>query len=184
MPTKNLSVHHHSSKGNPMSRVLVFLFIVVLMPLLFPFPGFGQSGTLTPEQLTARSEVVAVGTVSDLRSEWNSDRTRITTRVTLAVEEYLKGTRSERILVLTAPGGEVGSVGEVYSHMARFQNNEQVVVFAERDGTGGFRVSGGEQGKLTVHQDPATRKPVVSEGLSLEVLKARIGTAARVNPQR
>ncbi len=150
------------------------LFIAAALPV----GARGQMPGLTPEELTSRAEVVAVGTVADVAAEWNPDRTRITTVVTISVEQYLKGERSARTMTLAVPGGEIGEVGEVYSHVARFLRNEQVVVFAEPDGRGRYRVSGGDRGKMTVREDPSTRTRVVADGLSLEVLKGRVRTAA------
>jgi hypothetical protein len=166
-------------------RILLSLLIVALLaPVVLPDLGYGQQSALTPEQLTARAELVAVGTVTALHSEWNAEATRIVTRVTLAVEHYLKGNRTENTLTVVVPGGEVGETGESYSHTARFRNSEHVVVFAESDGRGTYRITAGDRGKLSITEDPASRTAVVAEGLSLDVLKSRVRTAVRVGAPR
>lgn len=151
--------------------------------LLFMAGGVGalysQAKTFTPEQLAERAEIVAVGRVGTLSSEWSADGKRILTKVTVTVEQYLKGEQSVNTLTITVPGGEVDGVGELYSHVARFRNNEDVVVFAERDAAGGFRITGGEQGKFTVTTETRTGKRVVGENQLLEVLMSRVQNAAR-----
>ena len=166
-------------------RFLLSLSLLMLTAVLGPrHDARGQSKEQTVEQLATRAEIVAVGTVADLRPEWNADRTRISTQVTLRVDQYLKGNVTENTLTLTVPGGEVDDVGETYSHVARFTNNERVVVFADRDARGGYRVTAGDQGKLTVSEDRSTGKQVVTEGLSLDILKARVRNAVRLKEQR
>ena len=145
---------------------------------LVPLAGFGQSRSLTVEELTRRAAIAAVGKVTSMRSEWTSDKSRIITRVTVAVDQYLKGTRQDPTLTITVPGGEVEGVGEMYTHMAQFRNNEEVVVFAEQDASGGLRVTGGEQGKLTITTERTTGKRVVAENQLLEVFTTRVLSAA------
>ena len=95
-------------------------------------PLFGQSRILTTNDLTNQADVVAVGKVSAMKSEWNTDKTRIVTRVTVSVHEYLKGGGEQQMSILT-PGGEIGEIGEIYSGTARFTENEEVVVFARKE---------------------------------------------------
>ena len=61
------------------------LFLAVLF-LVVSFPSFlrCQSGPGIPEQLAAQSDVIAIGKVASLASEWNEAHTRIRTRVTVA----------------------------------------------------------------------------------------------------
>lgn len=140
---------------------------------LNPVQGLGQEEQHSVEELTARADVVAVGIVVSRNAEWSVDRKRIWTRVVVAVTEQIKGTPADE-LTLTVPGGEIGEAGEFYSHAARFTDNEEVVVFADRDVRGNLRVTAGEQGKLTVERNPATGVKVVGEHVLLDALKSRI----------
>jgi hypothetical protein len=124
--------------------------------------AMAQRKTTTTEQLAQRAEVVAVGRVKNLSPEWNESRTAIRTRVIFAVDEVVKGQAPGSTLTIYVPGGEVNGVGEVYSHMPTFKKEEQAVVFVEKDKDNHFRVSGGQDGKLAVVQDPTTGKPVVA----------------------
>jgi hypothetical protein len=82
-------------------------------------------------------------------------------------------------MTITSPGGEVDSVGEWYSHTARFTKGEEVVVFAEKDKKGDFRVSGGHEGKISIRKDEASGQARVSDRMTLDDLKARIKNAVR-----
>jgi uncharacterized Zn finger protein len=135
-----------------------------------------QSKKLSTDELVQGSEVVARGKVRELKTEWNESRSRIQTRVTLSVDEYLKG-GSGATMDIFVPGGEIGSVGEVYSHVAKFSKDEEVVVFANKDRKGRFRVSGGGQGKFTVTKDERTGRNVVSNYWLLDEFKTKIQKA-------
>lgn len=159
--------------------VKCLLMLTIGLTSFIPEDGHGQSKAMSAEELTSRAAIVAVGRVTSLRSEWSGDRTRIVTQVTVTVDQYLKGNQQSRTLTITVPGGEVDGVGELYSHIARFRDNEDVVVFAERDARGGFRITGGEQGKFTVTTETRTGKRVVGENQLLEVFTSRVQNAAR-----
>jgi hypothetical protein len=131
-----------------------------------------QPSRLTTQQLTLRADIVAVGTVSDLRSEWTSDHTRILTRATLRVGEVVKGDPGSSTITVVYPGGEVGTVGELYSHTVSFSKNEEVVVFAGRDRDGNFRVVGGDQGKMRITKESG--RNMVSPTMSVEELKSQV----------
>jgi hypothetical protein len=108
-----------------------------------------------------------------MKSEWDETRSRIRTRVSLTVDEYLKGGSGGTIEVFI-PGGEVDGVGELYSHTARFKQNEEVIVFAEKDKKGRYRITGGNEGKLAVMSDEKTGKRFISGDRPLEEFKADI----------
>lgn len=142
--------------------------------------GAAQVKEMTPAQLVERSEVVAVGKVTRMKAEWTPNKTRIVTRVEVAVDEYLKGNTGGTITILS-PGGEIDGVGEWYSHTARFTKDEDVVVFAQKDKKGEFHVAGGNQGKLSISKQEKTGLARVSDKTTLDDLKAQIKRA--VGPQ-
>ena len=166
-------------------RFFLPLSLLMLTAVLGPrHDARGQSKEQTVEQLATRAEIVAVGTVADLRSDWNADRTRISTQVTLRVDQYLKGGNTGNILTLTVPGGEVDDVGETYSHVPRFSQNEAVVVFAQADKGGMLRVTGGEQGKISVRRDERSGRMLVGQGEVLEAFTTRIKNALKSRQQK
>ena len=152
--------------------------VLVLVPILAS-TGFGQTRALKIDDLAKRAEVVAVGRVADMKSEWTADQTHIVTRVTLSVQEYVKGGEANvSTLTITTLGGEVGDVGELYTHVPTFRQNEVVVVFLEKSADGGYRVSGGTQGKYNIEPDPVSGTPVVAGKDGLEKFTSRVKAAA------
>jgi hypothetical protein len=141
-----------------------------------PQLGNCQEKVITTDELAKQADVVAVGKVTSMKSEWNSDKTRIYTRVTIGVDEYLKGGSGGSIDVLV-PGGEIGRVGELYTHMPKFKKDEDVVVFAEKDRQGRYRVAGGSEGKYNVKKDERTGERIVSNRKTLETLTEEIRKA-------
>jgi hypothetical protein len=161
----------------------VLLLLALSVTALIPDYGRSQSTDLALEQLATRSGVIAAGRVTDIRSEWNADRTRIFTHVTLAVDTYLKGTTTGNTLEVVVPGGEVDDVGERYSHVPRFSQEEVVVVFAQADIHGTLRVTGGERGKISVRRDARTDRMMVGQGEVLEAFMARVRHAVKSTQQ-
>ena len=133
------------------TRTKAWFFLSIALALV-PGVSPGQEKRMTVDELTKRADAVVVGKVTGLESEWSSDRSRIYTRVTLGVDRYLKGQGEGASITILTPGGEIGDVGEVYSHMPTFHKDENVVVFVEKDSEGRYRVAGGIQGKLMILQ--------------------------------
>ena len=149
----------------------------------FAAEAAGQSGVIAPEDLAKRAEVVAVGKVSALVSQWNADHSRIYTTVTLSVDQYLKGGSAAGALTLVVAGGEVDGVGEVYSHTAAFRRDENVLVFAEKDRQGNLRVSHGQQGKFDVTKDALSGKAFVGTR-SMEDIAGAVRAAIGLSTQK
>lgn len=139
---------------------------------------------LTTEQLTAQAELIAVGKVASTHADWNADHTRIVTRVAVTVGEYLKGSHPQNTITITHLGGEVGTVGELYSETATFHKDEEVIVFAKKDRQGMYRVTGANQGKMSLTTDNMTGKKMVGPGASLDDLKAKIKAAVNAQEQK
>ena len=151
-----------------------FVFYIACLITVGSSPtAWSQSQVMTTEDITRRSDLVAVGRVRDLHSEWTAERRCIVTRVTVSVNEYLKGNYGQAVTVLV-PGGEVDGVGEWYSHTPRFKKDEDVVLFARKQGPAEFHVTGGEGGKVTISQDPGTGVSMIAGGVTLDEFKKRI----------
>jgi len=141
---------------------------------------FGQKKAVTLEDLTRGSEIVAVGQVRNVTSEWDETHTRIRTKVLLAVDQYVVGSASGNALTLYVPGGEVDGVGELYSHMPVFKNEEQVMVFVAQDKLHHYRVSAGAQGKFTLQKDETGKLFVPGQAMLEEFTKEVKDTAKRL----
>jgi hypothetical protein len=148
---------------------------VVLAALFMLLPGIlsAQVAGDAIDRLTHRADVVAIGRVKETKAEWNETRSSIRTRVTLNVEEYLKGSAGNSFDVFV-PGGEVEGVGELYTHMPAFSKDEEVVVFLEKDKRNRWRISGGNQGKFSVATDKKSGKRVVANYWPTDEFKSQV----------
>lgn len=161
-----------------MQRNLIAFFFILLagtiLGAVVPQRLLCQSVALTTEDLVQRADVIIIGKVTAMNPEWSRDRSRILTRVTIAVDQHIKGEASENSVTVTIPGGEVDGIGEVYSHFARFKLDEQVVVFAAADRQGQLQVVGGDEGKATVRREQVTGRQLVSDNESLQMFTAKL----------
>ena len=135
--------------------------------------------TVSIDQLAQVSDVVAVGKVSETRSEWNEDKSRIQTRVTISVDQGIKGAPDGESITLLIPGGEVDGVGEIYTHTVQFRQDEDVLVFASMDTQGNLRVASGPQGKYLIQKDAKTGKRMIPSLGTLDEVRAKIQNSAK-----
>ncbi len=130
------------------------------------------------KDLSKGADVILTGKVIGQQSQWNGDRSMILTKVTIKVDEYLKGSNAGGQIVVTHPGGEVGETGEYYSHIPRFENNESVLVFLQKqDSDMNYRVYEGESGKYSLIEDNTTGEKVTARHEKLSELKKEIRLA-------
>ena len=145
--------------------------------LLSGFKSTSLSQTIHSDiqSLSKGADVILTGKVSKQNSSWNKDKSRIYTDVTLEVEEYLKGNNGNKTLVVTTPGGEVGEVGELYTHMPRFSKDEEVLLFVKKDTKDmSYKVVNGEEGKIALYTDKKTGDKVTSSNRKISTLKKEI----------
>lgn len=171
-----------------MQRNAIATFLLFLVGIAFTVTTsevvYGQSAALSTEGLVQRADVIVVGKVTAMNSEWSSDRSRIFTRVTVSVDQHIKGATSVNSVTITVPGGEVDGIGEVYSHSARFKEDEEVVVFAARDRKGQLQVVGGDEGKTTVRKEAETGRQLVSDSESLERYTAKLKGVVKAQEEK
>ncbi len=153
---------------------------VAAIAFFLPHLLWGQATTLQTDQLIRQSDVIVVGRVGALKSEWNADKSRIQTIVTIRVEETMKGAVDGGALTVVVPGGEIDGVGEWYSHSVRFKDSEDVVVFAKKDKMGVMRVTDGDHGKFLVKEGKTAGSKVIPNVGSLEDFTARVKQTAKV----
>jgi hypothetical protein len=152
----------------------------VVFVLMLAFASLVQAGaqsksnTPKTDALTKEADVIVVGKVGRVESAWADGKQRIETRVSVSVDETIKGAAAGNALVVVVPGGEVDGVGEWYSHTPRFGQDEDVVLFAKKDSEGKYRVAGGEHGKFTVTKDARTGAKSIKNVGTLEEMTASI----------
>ncbi len=152
-----------------------YLLLTLTFLCGFQITSYSQQLSTNIEYLSKGADVVLTGKVVQQNSKWNEDRSRIYTNATIQVEEYLKGNTNEGSIVVTYLGGEVGDVGELYTHMPRFEDDEEILVFLKRDlRTSNFKVFNGEEGKLSIVYDKKTGEKITTSNVQINSLKAQI----------
>jgi hypothetical protein len=151
------------------------LFYAMVIVFSFYSTSFAQLTSSDVESMSKNADLIITGKVVEQNSSWNESKTRIYTQATIQVEEYLKGSNNNKPVVVSYPGGEVGEVGELYSHMPRFEDNEEVLVFLKNEyESTNYKVLNGEDGKINIVTDPRTGEKVTSSNVSVSSLKAQI----------
>ena len=133
------------------SKILFFilLLIFVLISILHNI-GFASVEKLSREQLTNRANTILIGTVTEIASQRNIDKTRIFTFITISVETYIKGNYKKESYNVKIPGGKVGNVVETIPDVPIFKKDERVFLFLQ---SVDFPVVGWYQGKYTIKDD-------------------------------
>lgn len=167
-------------------RILCNLFLSTLFLSIFlQFNSYSQTTQAKIKNLSENSDIILEGKVIQKKSNWNENKTRIFTEVTLQVDEYLKGNKVNKSIVVTTPGGEVGEVGELYTHMPRFNDDENVLVFVKEDKKDkSYKVLNGEDGKMTLYNDKITGEKVTSSNKKISMLKKEIKNYVDKKPQQ
>lgn len=163
--------------------------IVFLLILTFLCAGkVGASSLITRAlsiaELTTRSDVVALGTVSSIASDWDLNRTTIETRIDLKVEEVLKGTVDRMKISFHQLGGVVGEIASSVGEAAPFKEGERVAVFLFKNNRelqlvgffqGKFSVERRPEGEMAVRRIPGVSKPL--DEFALDHFKMQIQKA-------
>jgi len=158
-----------------MKYKLKILLLVLLLLSGFHFSSFAQFSSSEIKNLTYGADIILTGKVTEQASSWNENKTRIYTKATIQVEEYLKGNNTGGTVTVNYPGGEIGEIGEMYSHMPRFKDNEEVLVFLEKSGNNtDYKVLNGEEGKITLLNDETTGEKTTNSNIPLNSLKQQI----------
>jgi hypothetical protein len=160
-------------------------FLILILTAYFSTATFSQSMQAKMKKLSENSDLIVEGKVVQKKSKWNDNKTRIYTDVTLQVDEYLKGNQGNKTIVVTTPGGEVGEVGELYTHMPKFENDENVLVFVKEDKKNkNYKVLNGEDGKMTLYKDKVTGEKVTPSNMKMSKLKEEIKDYVNKQPQK
>lgn len=137
--------------------------------------SFAQKESVKIKKLTQGADIILTGKVTHKKAEWNFDKTRIYTRTTLKVDEYLKGSDSENTVEVICLGGEIGEIGEIYSHTPSFENNEEVLVFLEKDKKSNhYKIMNGLDGKMQIINNENKNSKVSAEMEHIKSVKDQI----------
>ncbi len=151
-----------------------FFVLTVIFVLFIQFTVLSQSNQAEVKALSKGADVILTGKVTKQQSEWAQNKSRIITKTTIQVDEYLKGNGTNRSVVVNHPGGEIDGVGELYSHMPQFQSDEEVLLFLKKDKkSNDYKVFAGEDGKVSLLKDKSGKIMTASK-IPLSSLKAQI----------
>jgi hypothetical protein len=129
-------------------------FILLLTFLFTPYFTTAQTIQSEISDLSNGADVIFTGKVTQKKSEWTAEKSSIYTRVTIQVDEVIKGNTSPKTVTIIHPGGEVDDVGELYTHVPTFTSEENVLLFAKKHSNNtDFIVFQGESGKFTLYED-------------------------------
>jgi len=138
------------------ARLIVGLLLATaLLVALSHSIALAQMELVLPKQAVEISNAAVVGTVVDMRSHWNAERTSIFTTVTINVQYVLKGSVGLGLYSFEIPGGEADGIGESVSFVATFQTGERVIVFLEDSFMG---TVAGFQGRFTLWRGQVYRE--------------------------
>ena len=153
------------------NRLLQFILIM----LVFFLPAFSQDNPAVLKKLSQKADVILIGKVVKKESAWNTSKSRIFTKTTIQVEEYLKGKDNGNTLEVIYPGGEIDGVGEIYTHMPKFENDEEALLFLKKDKKNkAYRVLSGEAGKIKIQKDKKNNEKVPASNLQIQSVKKQI----------
>jgi Tol biopolymer transport system component len=180
-----------------MSMVLVFILGTIFLPesmvvaqtsSRFHEPTFYKTNNLPPsplaspdqavslqaetgiDELTLNAEIIAIGTVFEKDSRWNSEHTHIITRILFSVEQYLKGSSTQDQILIITPGGTVDGITEWVSGAVDFEPHERAIVFLEKSEDGSYQLY--RQGKSSVIMERVN-------GMTVDQFKERIELASK-----
>ena len=141
------------------------IFIGFLALAVFCLVSFPSQATmvmkLSEEDMANQAGTIVTGTVTSVKSEWNEERTKIFTYITITPSNFLKGDQPAQEIVIVQPGGEVGDIGMLVDGTPVFEEGEEVLLFLNRGRKGFHRTVGLSQGEFSIQSDPITQRKVL-----------------------
>jgi hypothetical protein len=142
---------------------------------------------LTTENLTGESELIILGDVKQIKSEWAEDKKAIFTIATVTVRETVKGKSSQKNLKIMYEGGEIDGIGMRVSDVVIPPVGENVLLFLKPAKTRQFETIyknvGKAQGQYKIDRDGIASKAgyslaesakEIDNNLPIEVLVEKI----------
>lgn len=139
------------------------LALALLCLVLLPATSSAQQaatldlGTLSLDQMADRAATIVVSTVTSRQSEWEhyGASRLIITKVTVAVEQTLKGS-APRTIVVEVLGGTIGEQTLHVSHVPEFKVGDRDVLFLNGALHAASPLVGSDQGRFRVMNESAT----------------------------
>lgn len=118
----------------------------------------------TPREMADTANLVVEGRVAAVDVRWDDGRTCINTYVTFTVERVHKGAATGSVVV-KVPGGTVGDEEVRVEGTAKFEKDEEAMVFLWKDRAGEWIVLGEAQGKFRLRQDEKAGRRMAENSL-------------------
>jgi hypothetical protein len=107
------------------------------------------------------ADVVVIGEVVHIRSEWNASRAIISTRVDVRTEEVLKGSVKGERLSFSQIGGQVGDITASVGGTPSFREGERVLLFLSTRADKSLNIVGLFHGKFTIEPSESSDNKLV-----------------------
>jgi len=153
-----LSVSRFRSLTLTLRSTYRVLAVLTLFAALFT-PQITTATIIIPvadTDMAQQASDIVTGKIAKLKSSWDQNHQQILTKITLSVDQVLKGNLKKRRLTVTQLGGVVGDVEAWIDGNPQFTEGEKVLLFLERRANGGLRVLHLYQGKFSIFTDPET----------------------------
>jgi hypothetical protein len=144
--------------------------LLALLGIVFVAAPASASVVIPPadDDLIVHADAVILGRVTDIESHDNR-LGKLSTYITLSVDEVLKGSYAQSTLTIRELGGQVGSMaGWVFAN-PEFTVGERVLLFLDQRADGTLRVMHFYLGKFSIVTDPASGDPVAVRPLPEDV---------------
>ncbi|MEN6343468.1 MAG: matrixin family metalloprotease [Methanospirillum sp.] len=106
--------------------------------------------------LAAGADEIVRGTITNVQSQWNADKTEILTTATVTVKGRAKGTGPETF-TLTVPGGTADGINQWVEDEPTLEEGTSAIIFVTHSATRGTTIFGGNQGYVPIEEDTVVR---------------------------
>ena len=137
-----------------MKHILQAAAVVFLMLSFIPEGRCIVMLEMSLEEITSDADAVIRGRVAGQYSEWNENKTLISTVVTVDVLECFKGSPKEAVK-MRLPGGEIGAVGQKAVGVPVFKTGDEAILFLGKN-DGMWDLIGYGQGKFTIEKNDSS----------------------------
>ena len=161
-------------------RLLCILLITAAFPLSAAWATSVTEATFS--DLVQRADVIAVGTVSDIREQWDETRKAPVTLVTFSNLTVLKGDVDDTMTLEFLGGHTPSGLVMVVPGVPKFRVGEKTVVFCAGNRRDFCPLVGVWQGLLRVAFDPQRGVETVSDNFHVPVVKIQNGKFMKLTP--
>ncbi len=159
---------------------------IVLLTLLFSWPHDAHATSvieLTFADLVTQADVIAAGTVTDIREQWDEEKKAPLTLVTFSDLTIVKGSPGSSFTLEFLGGKMPSGLVMMISGVPQFSVGEKAVVFCAGNHRDFCPLVGIWQGALRVMSDPQRGVETVSDNFRVPILKIEDGKLIKRSPE-